>query len=687
MIRKFKIGDEVMISDQYFIDKRKVDLPLYGKVVEIDKKSGKIRIEDKDGIKYFVDSMICDKDNITSMKEKDNDSMEEKNIKSLMSLIAKKVSSDDRKKRREAEDYIEQILFIEDDEKTRMINDLNLRRALFKYVDLATKKAEKEKDYDLNNYDLRKIIIENKQIDVEGLIDDFGIFAEIEFDEKQLKRLERSSLEKTAHGEGSFPVSRPKPISDLFGSLIALEAMKSILKEDEEKNKKNGTIHIEGLDDEDEDEDEFDSPLDDDDTSDSKDSFNIFDLFGGNNEGNMSKLENKSGKNKLPDCLIDMTELAKNGKYNDIIGREDEIDQVSETLARKEIRNPLLIGKPGAGKTAVVEELVKRAYQGKIKHLKNKHFYELRMNDLVAGTMYRGQLEQKLKDVMNVLENDPNVVLFIDEVHMIVNAGATANDKNDVSNALKPYLTSEISIIGATTFDEYRATFDNDGALARRFNPIVIEEKTKDEVVDIICKVKERFEDYHGVLLSTDMVSDIVEEIYNSKLDTSLIATAITAVDTICTKMKIKDMTEEEAFEKWSEEVVLGVDRTNKGGKTSKIGFDMVIQNKKEATIKENEEAEETDDLEILKALEKEIESDDYIEKVEDIDALLDELDKEESSEDEKVDDNYKKFRDAIKLWEESENEEDIPNEKIEEETREDEEEAEEESEDDDSLE
>ena len=248
---------------------------------------------------------------------------------------------------------------------------------------------------------------------------------------------------------------------------------------------------------------------------------------------------------EIPDCLTDMTALAAKGRYNEIIGREEEIDSVSETLARKEIRNPLLIGKPGAGKTAVVEELVKRAYNGEIPHLKNKRFYELRMNDLVAGTMYRGQLEEKLQNVMKVLEDDPNVVLFIDEVHMIVQAGSTANDKNDVSNALKPYLTSEISIIGATTFDEYRATFANDGALARRFNPIAIEEKSKEESIDIICKVKHRFEEYHGVELSEDMVRRIINEIEGRKSDNSLIAGALTAVDTICTKMKIKNLTEE----------------------------------------------------------------------------------------------------------------------------------------------
>ena len=397
---EFKIGESVMISNQYFIDKKIVDLPLYGTVVDKNDFTNELRIEDVDGNRYIINAWLCEKDNIKQMKDKDKDTKQEKEIKRLIRFIKEEVDNDNARRRIKARDAIDDYLFVCETDLKRVNNELNLRRAIYKFDELAHKQIEREMDdLDQDDIDLRESIIEGKVFEVFGELDEFGIFKEYEDERKKEKEL----------NENNVQVVKQEPLSPMKAMLDFLDMVdKSIVHDKDDK-----------LEDDEDDDRDFDGP--------DSDATN-FGPFG------LSPFSiQTTKKSKLPDCLIDMTDLAKRGRYNDIIGREDEIDTVAETLARKEIRNPLLIGKPGAGKTAVVEELVKRSYEGKIDHLKNKHFYELRMNDLVAGTMYRGQLEEKLQDVMKVLEDDPNVVLFIDEIHMIVQAGSTVENKNDVS--------------------------------------------------------------------------------------------------------------------------------------------------------------------------------------------------------------------------------------------------------------
>ncbi|MCQ2979353.1 MAG: AAA family ATPase [Clostridia bacterium] len=560
---KFKIGQRVLVSNQYFMDKMKIDLPLYAKVIDV--VNDKVRIEDKDGLIFIVDSFNLEFDTVRNMQVNKEDTKQDKAIKEFMHMIAKEVNDDNPFVARKSENYISECLCLDKDDTTMMINELNVRRALYKYETFAKNQNEREKEYiDKETYFDRSDMIEAKVEVVKDTLRDFGIFEEFRLKEAKKQKAEMDALRNLSKLKGE-----PKKVNlldQLAGLNQVLDALEQ-LDDSPQSEKLDGLSTDVGK------------------QKDNKNGFSAKPGFG----------LIKPKKAELPDCLIDMTELAAKGRYNEIIGREDELATVAETLARKEIRNPMLIGKPGAGKTAVVEELVKRSYNGEIPHLRDKHYYELRMNDLVANTMYRGQLEQKLKNVMQVLEDDPNVILFIDEIHMIVQAGTTAEDKNDVANALKPYLTSEISIIGATTFDEYKATFANDGALARRFNPISIEEKTKEESIEIINKVKERFEKYHHVELSKDAVVEIINHIERNESDNSLIAGALTAVDTVCTKMKIKNMTEEEALRKWEDEVVLSVTRSNKGGKTSKIGFNT---KKKDDEIKETITSKQNDDKE-----------------------------------------------------------------------------------------
>lgn len=580
----FNVDEKVLVTNQYFIEQKELSMPVYATVIEVIDYAGKVRIEDHKGDRYLIDAIYLEEDTLDMtqinsedgtrfdmdkfIEEKDDElSKQDKTIKWYMYAMHHSLQSDNKKLARYTRDKIENELYMENDDNVRIINELNLRRAFEKYYNTMTDINDDlfdSSEIDDEEYQDRYNKLEDIRDLIDAILETYGIFQEIKDNKNQRERLEKTYL------ESQIKAARQKqrdPLQDLFAAIMQdpefqkdMQAMR-----DEQQSQSAGRymkIDKDGKLREMTDEEikEFEEKKKQNQTQ---------------QTGLMNKISTQVKTPKeIPDCLTDMTALAAKGRYNEIIGREEEIDSVSETLARKEIRNPLLIGKPGAGKTAVVEELVKRAYNGEIPHLKNKRFYELRMNDLVAGTMYRGQLEEKLQNVMKVLEDDPNVVLFIDEVHMIVQAGSTANDKNDVSNALKPYLTSEISIIGATTFDEYRATFANDGALARRFNPIAIEEKSKEESIDIICKVKHRFEEYHGVELSEDMVRRIINEIEGRKSDNSLIAGALTAVDTICTKMKIKNLTEKQAFKKWTNEVVTSVDRTNKGGKTQNIGFD-----------------------------------------------------------------------------------------------------------------
>lgn len=196
----------------------------------------------------------------------------------------------------------------------------------------------------------------------------------------------------------------------------------------------------------------------------------------------------------------DLTKLAEDNKLDPIVGREKEIERVAQILSRRKKNNPILIGEPGVGKTAIAEGLALRIVQKKVSRvLFGKRVVTLDLASLVAGTKYRGQFEERMKAVMNELEKSPDVILFIDELHTIVGAGG-ASGSLDASNMFKPALArGEIQCIGATTLDEYRQYIEKDGALARRFQMVMVDSTSVDETIQILENIKEKYEDHHHV--------------------------------------------------------------------------------------------------------------------------------------------------------------------------------------------
>jgi len=196
----------------------------------------------------------------------------------------------------------------------------------------------------------------------------------------------------------------------------------------------------------------------------------------------------------------DLTRAAEDGKLDPIVGREKEIERVSQILSRRKKNNPILIGEPGVGKSAIAEGLALRIVQRKVSRvLFNKRVVTLDLASLVAGTKYRGQFEERMKAVMNELEKSPDVILFIDEIHTIVGAGG-ASGSLDASNMFKPALArGEIQCIGATTLDEYRQFIEKDGALDRRFQKVIVEPASHDETLEILNRIKDKYEEHHNV--------------------------------------------------------------------------------------------------------------------------------------------------------------------------------------------
>lgn len=197
---------------------------------------------------------------------------------------------------------------------------------------------------------------------------------------------------------------------------------------------------------------------------------------------------------------VDMTRAAEEGKLDPVIGREQEIERLAQILSRRKKNNPVLIGEPGVGKSAIVEGLALRIVQKKVSRmLFNKRVISLDMTAVVAGTKYRGQFEERIRSILNELQKNPNVILFIDELHTIVGAGSAAGSM-DAANMLKPALArGEIQCVGATTLDEYRKNIEKDGALERRFQKVIVEPTTTEETLQILHNIKDKYEDHHNV--------------------------------------------------------------------------------------------------------------------------------------------------------------------------------------------
>ncbi|MGJ7491951.1 ATP-dependent Clp protease ATP-binding subunit ClpA [Variovorax sp. ZT4R33] len=219
------------------------------------------------------------------------------------------------------------------------------------------------------------------------------------------------------------------------------------------------------------------------------------------NEGEEGGGEKNEKASPLEQFTQNLNQMAKDGKIDPLIGREYEVERVIQILCRRRKNNPLLVGEAGVGKTAIAEGLAWRITQGDVPEiLAEAQVYSLDMGALLAGTKYRGDFEQRLKGVLKSLKDRPNAVLFIDEIHTLIGAGAASGGTLDASNLLKPALSSgQLKCIGATTFTEYRGIFEKDAALSRRFQKVDVVEPTVQETVDILKGLKSRFEEHHGV--------------------------------------------------------------------------------------------------------------------------------------------------------------------------------------------
>ena len=256
-----------------------------------------------------------------------------------------------------------------------------------------------------------------------------------------------------------------------------------------------------------------------------------------------SKTSKKSKTPVLDNFGRDITALAEQEKLDPVVGREKEIERVSQILSRRKKNNPLLIGEPGVGKSAIAEGLALRIIQKRVSRiLYNKRVVSLDLASLVAGTKYRGQFEERMKAMMNELEKNDNIILFIDEIHTIVGAGG-ATGSLDASNMFKPALArGDIQCIGATTLDEYRQNIEKDGALERRFQKVLVEQTSNAETLEILKNIKERYENHHNVNYTDDALSACVDLTDRYMLDRFLPDKAIDALDEAGSRVHINNM-------------------------------------------------------------------------------------------------------------------------------------------------
>ena len=251
----------------------------------------------------------------------------------------------------------------------------------------------------------------------------------------------------------------------------------------------------------------------------------------------------KSNTPVLDNFGRDLTKMAVENQLDPIVGREKEIERVSQILSRRKKNNPILIGEPGVGKSAIAEGLALRITQRKVSRvLFNKRIISLDLAALVAGTKYRGQFEERMKAILNELEKNINIIIFIDEIHTIVGAGG-ASGSLDASNMFKPALArGELQCIGATTLDEYRQNIEKDGALERRFQKVIVEPTTIDETIQILENIKERYEDHHNVTYTKEALEACVSLTCRYMSDRHLPDKAIDALDEAGSRVHINNI-------------------------------------------------------------------------------------------------------------------------------------------------
>ncbi|MBP9479935.1 MAG: ATP-dependent Clp protease ATP-binding subunit, partial [Parabacteroides sp.] len=283
----------------------------------------------------------------------------------------------------------------------------------------------------------------------------------------------------------------------------------------------------------------------DDDDDDDDDNFTGKKDPGRSSSGSQGSAQPKSPNDTpvLDNFGSDMTRAAMENRLDPIVGREKEIERLAQILSRRKKNNPVLIGEPGVGKSAIVEGLALRIVQRKVSRiLFDKRVISLDMASVVAGTKYRGQFEERIKAILNELSKNPNIILFIDEIHTIVGAGA-ASGSMDAANMLKPALArGEIQCIGATTLDEYRKNIEKDGALERRFQKIIVDPTTKEETLQILQNIKDRYEEHHNVIYTSDALKACVSLTDRYISDRNFPDKAIDALDEAGSRVHISNI-------------------------------------------------------------------------------------------------------------------------------------------------
>ena len=285
------------------------------------------------------------------------------------------------------------------------------------------------------------------------------------------------------------------------------------------------------------------------------------DIYDNNNDLDMEERDeqelpkgNKNSKTKLIDQFgTDLTKLAKEGALDPVVGRKDEIKRVSQILSRRKKNNPVLIGEPGVGKSAIVEGIAQKIVAGDVpENLKDKKIISLDMGSLVAGTKYRGEFEQRMRGIIKEMEDNKNIILFMDEIHTMIGAGS-AQGSLDAANMLKPALSrGNFRCIGATTLEEYRKYIEKDGALERRFQKVTVDPTSKSDTLEILKNLKQRYEDYHSVTYTDEALQACVDLTDKYMSEKHLPDKAIDALDeagakvhvnrTIETPKKIQDL-------------------------------------------------------------------------------------------------------------------------------------------------
>ena len=266
--------------------------------------------------------------------------------------------------------------------------------------------------------------------------------------------------------------------------------------------------------------------------------------------------KNNSDHPAIDNFGFDLTKAAAEGKLDPVVGREREIERLAQILSRRKKNNPVLIGEPGVGKSAIVEGLALRISERRVSRaLFNKQIISLDMSTIVAGTKYRGQFEERMKNIINELKANPNLIVFIDEIHTIVGAGNQAGQM-DAANMMKPALArGELQCIGATTLDEYRKNIEKDGALERRFQKVIVEQTTPEETLEILHNIKDRYEEHHNVTYTDEALEACVKLTERYVTDRSFPDKAIDALDEVGARVHINNITVPKEIEEKEEEV------------------------------------------------------------------------------------------------------------------------------------